>query len=214
MASFKDGLFGKASGSVSNLIISSRNGKAYVRAKPEKVHNPRTPAQQATRQRLSLLSGMLRRFKAYIKAGFPNPPLGKSSRDIAYRANYSRVFTGVYPDIRLDYSQALLSSGKRGTAVLQEPKLEGAELHLKWDVQGDGRNSANSDNLRLLVFNEARDEVFMQFRAAKRGDNQLIVTLPDVLLPSAPDTQLQLWISFASIDGKQVSDSIYARIQG
>lgn len=214
MADFKDGLFGKASGSVSNLIISSRNGKPYVRAKPEKVHNPRTPAQQANRQRLSLLSGMLRRFKPYIKAGFPKPPQGKSSRDVAYRANYPLVFTGTFPDIRLDYSRALLSSGKRCTAVLKEHTLEGAELHVKWDVPVNGSKAAASDILRLLVFNEAKDEVLILLSAAKRGDKQLIVPLPDDLLPSAPDTLLHLWISFASKDGKQVSDSIYARIQG
>lgn len=210
MADFDEGLFGKVKGSIANVVISSRNGKPYIRAKPEQVSNPRTAKQQATRMRLSLLSGMLRRFKGYIKAGFTHPPKGKSSRDVAYRANYPLVFSGEYPDIRLDYSRAVLSQGRRAAADITSCHHENGRLQLSWKTQDETAGHAPDDVLRLLVFNEARDEVFIQLQAGQRRNGQIELILPDAIQPATPEQHLHVWISFASPGLKKVSDSVYA----
>lgn len=213
MADFDKGLFGKVKGSIANVVISSRNGKPYIRAKPEQVRNPRTARQQANRMRLSLLSGMLRRFKSYIKVGFPHPPVGKSSRDVAYRTNFPLVFSGEYPDIRLDYSQAVLSQGRRLAAEITRGRLENDRLQLSWKTPAGRSGQAPDDILRLLVFNEAQDEVFIQLQAAQRGNEQIELILPDAVRPVPGEQGLHVWISFSTPGLKQVSDSVYVRLE-
>ncbi|MEX0686941.1 MAG: DUF6266 family protein [Balneolales bacterium] len=211
MATFKDGIFGPASGSVGNVILSHRNGKPYIRSKPDKIHNPQTPRQLASRKKLSLMSAMLSTFKPFIRAGFTELPKGLSTRDVAYSANSKRVFTGEYPDINIDYSKVLVSGGTLTSASGAGVALDGNILKFTWDsVPQPGKPSGDHDMAMVLVYHDKIDSVEYSLRAAERRSGQFELEIPQNMA-SLPDS-LHTWISFTSADGRRTSDSEYLQV--
>lgn len=52
MVCIQNGLFSSVKGRLRGLVFFTRAGRAYVRSRPEKVRNPRTPLQQQQRDRM------------------------------------------------------------------------------------------------------------------------------------------------------------------
>ncbi|MEX0686948.1 MAG: DUF6266 family protein [Balneolales bacterium] len=212
MARLKDGILGPASGSVNNVVFSSRNGKPYIRSKPDKVSNPQTPAQQANRMKLGLLSGMLARFKPFIRVGFIDLPPGKSSRDVAYSANSKHVFTGEYPDIAIDYTRAMVSGGPLAPATDAVLSLNGQTLTFTWNPQPSTDMKFNNQDIAMvLLYHASSDTVDYSLRAAERRTGQCEMEISPEMA-SFPDS-LHAWISFISSDGKRVSDSVHLGLE-
>lgn len=207
MAKLKDGIFGPASGSIGNVIISSRNGVPYIRSKPAKVHNPRTPKQLAAREKLTLLNRILCKLKPVIAVGFPDRPAGKSARDAAYSENYPKAFMGTYPDIALNYPLLTVSKGKLAPAEGVSSNLEGDKLSVTWKNSSDG---ANHDLAILAAYNAAADQIAYNLRAAERRTGQARLDLPESMTRDQSD--LHCWIFFTSPDGGRCSESIYVRV--
>ncbi|MEX0773893.1 MAG: DUF6266 family protein [Balneolales bacterium] len=208
MAKFKDGIFGPASGSVSNLILSHRRGKPYLKSKPDKVHNPQTQKQMASRKKLSMMARLLGTFKPFIRAGFTELPDGLSSRDVAYSANSKRIFTGEYPDIKIDYAKVLVSEGSLEPANGAGVELNGPVLTFTWDPDSHtDKPFSNHEIAMVLVYDAGADSIVYSLRASERRSVQFDFEIPTGMA-SSPDT-LHAWISFASPDGKRVSDSVY-----
>ena len=204
MAKLKDGIFGPASGSVGNVIISSRNGVPYIRSKPAKVRNPRTPKQLEARLKLSLLNKLLSRLKPVLPVGFPVLPPGKSARDVAYSINYPKVFKGEYPNVEPDYSKLSISSGRLPVADNISSTLSDSQIKVTWQ---NGSGERNHDLVMLVAYNPDVDQLEYSLRAAERRSEQAALSLPDDML--SPPANLHCWISFISPDGRMCSDSVY-----
>lgn len=200
MAKFKDGLFGPVSGKIDNLILSSRNGKPYVRSRPAQVSNPRSPKQLANRKKLSLLSGFLKQAKTMIAAGFPAPPEGKSSRDAAYSANYPTAFKGEYPSITLNYAGLIVSKGNKPLPQNIAISVHDTGLTLSWETTETGF-------LRIFILREQDQAGFTSLRNIELAACQADLALPAgfILEPQ----KVHLWISAASYSGTSVSVSHY-----
>lgn len=202
MAKLKDGIFGPASGSVGNVIIAMRNGVPYIRSKPAKVHNPRTPKQLAVRMKLSLLNRVLCNLKPVINVGFPDPPGGKTSRDIAYSVNYPVVFKGEYPDIEIRFDSLRISSGTLSPAEEVTANLSDDQLSVSWGTKTGG---TKHDLAMLVVYNSLSGQSFYSLRAAERQAGWANLEVPQNI--SDDLSHLHGWIAFVSPDGKKCSES-------
>ncbi|MEX1136276.1 MAG: DUF6266 family protein [Balneolales bacterium] len=213
MAKLKNGIFGPGSGSIGNVVLSSRNGKPYIKSKPDKVKNPQTPKQQAARMKLSLLSEMLGTFKPFIRAGFANVPAGLSTRDVAYSANSKRIFNGEYPNIEIDFSSFLVSSGSLEPANEASAALNGQVLAFTWDPNSNtGKPFSNHDIAMVLVYDAKDDFVVYSLRATERRTGQFNFEIPPGMASSSET--LHTWICFVSADGRQSSESTYLAVGG
>jgi hypothetical protein len=213
MARTKKGILGdQIAGSLSTLVFSSRNGIPYIRTKPANYRDAKTPKQLANRMRLGLLSGLLKTFKPVIQIGFNNPPLGKSSRDIAYSTNSKEVIKGSYPDMYIDYSAFVISIGNGSPISEVEANLIKNEIHISWNASAKLSEAGSpNDRLMAVTFNSTNNTLNMNQFVGKRVDAQAIIALTNSELKkhTTQTPALHLWLSFISPDGQTLSESRY-----
>ncbi len=233
MAKPKKGILdNNISGSIGNVVFSSRNGVPYIRAKPAQYRDAKSPAQLQSRMRLSLISGLLKRFKAVISMGFRNPPPGKSSRDVAFKTNSLEVIVGEYPDLKINYSAFKISAGSLHPPLEVSAVNVADKLEVAWSpdraVQGAG---SSSDRLMLILYDQLSDSLFSEQFIAKRSEGHVSLLLPEWFTktnhdsasatdsddsssssPETNKTHTHLWLYFISPDGQQLSDSTYVAL--
>lgn len=229
MAKPKKGILdNQISGSIGNVVFSSRNGVPYMRAKPAQYRDARTPAQLSSRKRLSMISGLLKTFKPVIAIGFRNTPPGKSARDVAYKTNAPHIISGEYPDLSINYTAFKISAGSLASPADAAATLSGNVLEVSWNAELPNRNQRDGspgDRLMLVLYNEHTHTLLNEPFISRRSDGTLTLDLPDSLTRSLPEagqehtnpesgrlTHLHLWLCFISADGEQLSDSVYVEI--
>jgi len=204
MARLKKGLFNTPEGQVGNVVFSSRNGVPYVRTRPSRYKDAKTPAQLASRARLSMLSRLLSGLKPAINMGFRDTPPGKSSRDVAYRANSKSAIKGEWPDLYVDYPSVIVSQGDLSPADEASVARNGNTLACTWTSP---EKAAPYDRALLTIYDPEISSVLTEPFVAKRADEKADFTLPG---RGFGDGELHVWLSFLSPDGHGVSPSVYA----
>jgi len=207
MARLKKGLFDAPIGRAGNVVFSSRNGVPYVRARPSQYKDAKTPAQLASRARLSLISRLLSDLKPAISLGFRDMPPGKSSRDVAYRNNYPQAIKGEWPDLSVDYPSVIVSHGPLAPADEASIARDGNTLTCTWTSPG---KADPADRTLLTLYNPETGVVITDQFLAKRSDEKAVLTLPERFPPAK---ELHGWLSFISSDGKRISSSVYAEVK-
>ncbi|MCC5935605.1 MAG: hypothetical protein JJU35_15260 [Balneolales bacterium] len=207
MARIKKGIFDPPQGSLGNLVFSSRNGVPYVRTKPETYRDAKTPAQQAARARLSLVSSLLRQLKPMLRSGFPETPPGKSSRDLAHRLNAARALRGTWPDLAIDYPNVLVSHGSLAPGSLRSSKLlPDGSLEISWAPSDTAvRMQHGSDRVMVTLLNPEQNQLCFYAGAGMRQDQATTIRVPETL-----SGDFHAWLSFASSCGRFASESCYA----
>lgn len=207
MARIKKGIFDQPQGSLANLVFSSRNGVPYVRTKPERYRDANTPAQQAARARLSLISSLLRQLKPMLRSGFPETPSGKSSRDLAHRLNAGRALRGHWPDLAIDYPNVLVSHGSLLACSLHDVSLQpDGMLTLSWDTPDTAiGKQQGSDRVMITLLSPEPNQLCFYAGAGTRQERHTAVRVPDTFIGD-----FHAWLSFASNCGRYASESCYA----
>ncbi len=218
MARSKKGILDNdISGSVANVVYSSRNGKPYIRAKPAQYRDRKSPAQLASRMKLSMLSGLIKTFKPALDIGFKETPVGKSPRDVAYRANAKDVIRGEYPEMYIHYPEFKVSAGTLDGPQSCETVWNENTLEISWDAARPERGHGDaSDRLMLVLYEENKGSLFTEQFISRRSEGQLILELDQRFLQTqsndSTQPKLHLWLSFTSADARQISDSTYVKI--
>ena len=156
MAIFKKNNFRILTGLIGPMIVSTWKGIIYTRARPRKteVKKKGTPGQIAARGRFGYLVHFLRPFHSYLMIGFSNKAVGKTEINAAFTSNYRRTLTGVYPDLSIDYSQLLLSTGKLPGLfeVSLSCNAEGL-MEMSWKAEAN-QPGKYDDHLLLVIYSE------------------------------------------------------------
>ncbi|MCH8569723.1 MAG: DUF6266 family protein [Balneolales bacterium] len=242
MARLKNGILDNhITGSIQNVVFSSRNGKPYMRSKPAQYRDKKSPAQLASRMKLSQLSKLLKTFKPALDIGFKHTPLGKSSRDVAFRANSQKVIQGNYPDMYICLPELKVSAGTLNAPLnCKAHKNDNSNsIVISWDAERPKRgNGADSDRLLLLMYSEYSNSLLVESFIGRRKDGQLIFEIDPGFLDKSSKNKtynipfssgsisddeetgkqsqvngLHVWLSFISVDGQQISDSSYVVVE-
>lgn len=206
MAKPKDGVFGKLSGKVGNLVFSSWRGIPYIRAKSSKpVSN--TPAQQTQRSKFGLVVSFVGHILPVIKAGFKQGSKDMPERNAAISYLMKNAVRGKKPDIRIDYAAVLV--GRGNLPVPQEATAERTsdnQLAFQWHYNAElSVKRASDEVLALAYFPEVQQGVWSTGDLAVRADGELTLALPE----SAAEKPMHVYLAFAAADGSDASDSVY-----
>ncbi len=173
---------------VIHYVVSQR---VLVRARPSRVRNPRTNAQQANRSKMALASRFLAPLQAFAIHGFtpgerPNGrPVGAYHVALGHLLNNAMRREG--GQWRVDYKHVELAAGQSLRDFPLRVKRDGRVLRLSWAVglpEGTRR-------IRLALHNAKRGEsLCLEVNAPRRGKPV------EVILPKGMRTRdLHFWWS-------------------
>ena len=172
MAELKNGLLNGGSGKIGNLITYQRNGKYFVRSRPEKVKQPNSVAQLAARQRFSLVHSVLSKLKEVLRYGFATDGTERPAYSAAVSYNLKQATAGTYPNQYIDYSCLGIFYGKRALPEQIQMEYSDKILCISWLHNASSSYYAN-DRASLVLL--SADKKWMDYRldAAKRKEGLL-----------------------------------------
>jgi hypothetical protein len=158
MSKFPQNMNGGSRGRLGNVIFSSWKGIEYVRSKPEKVYNPRTPAQVAQRTKFSMINSIITPLIPFIRIGFSGYAERMSAYNAAISYNLQQAITGnpLYPEIdfeKLTFSRGLYPGVAEATCNL----IGKHSLQFTWDAESIAPGSDSNDRILAIVYNQTKN---------------------------------------------------------
>jgi len=177
------------------------------------MNQPDSPAQMAQRMKMKKTMGFLHPLKEFIRLGFGAYAEYKSAFNVALSYNIKNAMTGEYPDIKIDYSKALVSMGTLpGASQTKVSIYEPGKIKIEWNPQSDKPNTHSYDQGIIVIYNTTIQQVFYIIEATKRDNGIAIITLPD----NYQSHELQCYLVFArkelllgSLSENNISNSCY-----
>ncbi|MRT93444.1 DUF6266 family protein [Ancylomarina sp. 16SWW S1-10-2] len=150
MASIKDKLI---SGLVGPVIISHRYGKSYIRSKPIKVKNPRTPGQVIQRSKFKSASQFVSRNLDELIRPYWNPEGRRnamSGQNLFCKLNTHAFNSNGFPDI----TRLKLTTGDLGEVNgLRVEKAGDNIIRFKWNNNSRDKKTSEENQFKLFGMN-------------------------------------------------------------
>jgi hypothetical protein len=208
MARF-NGLFEGFTGKLGNLVSYKLKGKQVIRLIGRTIKAP-TTAQLVTRQKMALVNGFLKTIVPVINLGYEFEVMGTDRNPYNAAVSYhtKHAMQGVYPNLSLDYSRALISTGPLEPAVNPAVALAGNVLEFTWAVAADMDWDIKNDRSMLLVCCPELQDATYILSGARRSTGKDESELPAEYLGK----ELNAYIAFAADDRQSVSDSVWVTL--
>ncbi|MES2454998.1 MAG: DUF6266 family protein [Bacteroidota bacterium] len=207
MAILKNGLFGSISGKLGNTVTYDLKGKTVVRIIGKKSTKPPTVAQLANWQGMAVVNKFLKQVKLFIDVGFNVVAMAEQMypQNKAVSVIKGMALTGVYPNIELDFSKVLLSTGDLPGLLNVAAVPESNGIRFTWDPQEwIGWPYAN-DQVMLMAFMPDTGSANFVLSGAPRRMGYDFLEFPPALLTE----RMELYISVVSDNRKRSSVSQY-----
>lgn len=198
------GPLGAFSGKVGSIIGSVVKGRNIITSLHTKSSKAPTKAQDDQRKKFGLVTAFLSYFSDLIEIGFGNYSTVGSAMNAAVAYNLKHAITGSFS---INYAELSFSRGKlTGPKNSAVEALPDAKLRFTWTANSAALKLTDpTDQLLILVYNPARDEVTTGINVAVRSMLTYTLQLPD----DFSGGEVYCYMAFAGIDGR-VSNSIYA----
>lgn len=205
MAKLPLGILGPISGKMGAVIaVRGKNGN-YVYPAPEPRKDNPSPAQQAQRDKMKIVSAFLFPMRklvpiTFYQKGDTGIPWSKA---VSY--NMSNAVYAIGNEQKIRYSAALVSQGKLPVALSAVAKVTTPGfITYNWVEDLRFARAKPSDRAVLIVYCEALGQciysVGTTYRAAEAGT---------IEVSAFTGQTVQTWMAFVSRDGQQVSNSVY-----
>lgn len=199
-------MFGTIIGSMGNVTAYMLNGQNVTRLKARKISHF-SKNQLANQQEMKVVNEFFYFMTDFLKAGFGLAAQGttKNYHNLATSYNKKNALKGVYPNIEMDYTKALLSTGDLLEA--QNPVVEAVPEGLKfnWDLP-EVNSRSGEDQVMILAYGTVSKKVQSISYGPKRSAGEAILQLP----PKMQQEPVETYISFVSADRQSISNSSYA----
>lgn len=207
MAIVKESPIGVVSGKLGQIAGGKWKGINYLRVIPASIANPRTDKQLTVRQKFSVTTRFIKATRQFLKIGFKNLAVEMTPANAAFRYNINNALQGTYPNISIDYPNALVSSGEVAPALNQATaSTVAATVQFSWDNNTDEVNAAATDQTLLLVYNPVKKQSVSFINHTTRADGTQSVIVPN----SFSGDLVHCYIAFTDKDTIDVSNSKYA----
>lgn len=201
------GLFGAISGKLGPIVGGVWKGIPYLRMAPEKKKGKkdRSDAQIANEQKMTFLNNVLVPFHPFIAVGFQEQAIHKTALSAAYSRNYHQALIGEYPDLEIDYTKFMISSGILPGLHNPGIQLIGTDvLLLSWAQSLSGKVRFD-DQVMLVLYSRELHTVQGTLGAAIRRDLHYEMRLAGELIGQS----LDVYVALTSFDRRKISDSVY-----
>lgn len=207
MAKLINGILGPIIGNLGPITGSTWKNIAYIKERPAKGNKKqkRSAAQDAVLQKFRFIQHFLVPFRPYLNVGFARMAKDKTEINAAFSFNYKTAFTGTWPDIKVDYANLKLSSGKlSGLYGLQLERTAALHLELTWEKTVVGKASPD-DQLILAVYSPELKMTDGFIGGVKRNALHCSFDLNSRFVKQ----ELEVYLSMISASRKSISESIY-----
>lgn len=206
MGIIKQGILGGFSGKVGSVVGGSWKGIDYMRGIAASVANPQTTPQLAQRQKFSLIMGFLQPLAEFLKTGFKSFAIKMTGVNAAMGYNLRNAITGTYPDLAINYANALVARGNLAGSLNQTAAAGAAgAVVFTWEDNSEEIGASATDKALLVVYNPAKHQAVTANGLTERSTGTETVTVPD----SFSGDTVQCYMAFLSEEG-EVSRSGFA----
>lgn len=206
MGKISQGVLGGFSGKVGNVVGGTWKGIDYMRIKPSNVSNPRSAGQVDQRSKFSTTLRFLQTMTDFLRVGFKLYANKKTQFNAAMSYNLNNAMTGTYPNLMIDYSNALVSRGGLTGAANGAASSSGGAVDFTWDDNSGSGSAFATDTALLVVYNPDKQESVYTIAGADRTTGMESLAVPAEFVGD----EVHAFIGFISEDGKQVANSVYA----
>ena len=205
MGKLIQGINGPFTGSVGPVIGTSWMGMPVIKSRPKRRKGKFSPAELAQQAKFKKMSRFLSPVMSLLNVTFKPLAVRMTGFNKGYSYNVKNAFTGVYPDLAIDYSMVLLSRGDLPNAGLPAAaSVTTGNLDFTWtDNSGKGK-ARGTDRAFVAAYCEERNYWIYQLDVADRIAGAYTLVVKD--FSGAPAFA---YIGFISADGKEVSDTVY-----
>lgn len=206
MGKISQGVLGGFSGKIGNVIGGSWKGIDYMRIKPSSVANPRSVGQVDQRTKFTAALQFLQPLKDFVKVGYKSYANKMTEFNSAMSYTLNNAITGISPDFIVDYSSALLSRGSLPGALNPAvSSTDAGEVTLVWTDNTLNGTAAATDKSLIALYNPNKGEAILTLEGGARSVGQQALVVPD----NYSGDDLEVYISFQSLNSSLVSNSIY-----
>lgn len=206
MAIVQNPITGRTSGKYATAVFAKQFGKNTMRSKADKVHNPKTLAQQEQRAKFSLMVEHARTYMDFIRKGFKQSAVGMSQFNAFMKTNILNVITGTFPSYSIDFTKLIVAKGTlTGADGATATAIAGKKITVAWTDNSGTGDALATDRAMILILNKTSKKVVQDVTTKTRFDATMQLTVP------APwvGQQVYVFISFANEAGNRVADSTY-----
>ncbi|HMI02180.1 MAG TPA: DUF6266 family protein [Pedobacter sp.] len=212
MGTLNNGPFGHINGRVGNLVSYTLKGKNVIRTAGKNAKPP-TLAKLANYQRMKVTNAFLKPTLALLNLGFAKAveDTDRSAYNEAVSYHKKHALQGVYPNISMDYSKAMLSKGNLPPAVSPALNILSNGIEFTWEMPGNIAPQCLNNRAMLLVFfpegvNATRiPRAAIELSGARRHECRDFMALTAAELGKP----FEAYIAFIADDRLNVSDSVW-----
>ncbi|MBN2638390.1 MAG: hypothetical protein JXR65_04820 [Bacteroidales bacterium] len=160
-------------GRIGNIVGCRWKDTYYIRTRPARVKHPNTERQMAQRMRFVNTQTFLKPMLSFLRLGFASYTSDKSAYNAAMSYNIKNALTGIYPDISVDASKALVSMGRLPGNVKAVVKSTGeGRIKVFWNnIEHESEGSGN-DRIILVVRGVEQPVADFKLDVARRSDGE------------------------------------------
>ena len=215
MGKLPSGPFGPMQGTTGNLTAYMLNGQNVVRINPNSNAQPRkrdSPAQLSNQQQLKVVNEFLDPILPLLKAGYSIAALNstKNYYNLALSHNKRFALKGDYPNIEIDYPNAMFSEGELLPAINPVAELVPEGIKFSWDQADGSVNSRNFDQVMVLAYGTISKRVRYIRYGVERQKGLVVLHIIDNLINEPMET----YISFINDERTAVANSMYTGLVG
>lgn len=193
-------------GKTGNNVGRKIHGSNVFSMTPHPSNKEPSEIKKTVQDSLGLVSAWLAPARALINIGFKNKTGKQSAMNAAVSANIGKVIEGVYPDIKINYSKAVFSTG--GLSLPADATMTvtvAGQIDVSWSAILENTMGSIHDQTMLLIYNEDKNEHLISFDNAIRASKIFAQPLPG----SWTGNRVHGYLFFRSPNGKQLSDTAY-----
>ena len=207
MGTYNGGLLSLVNGKIGTTVsYTTKLGYNVVREVGLRTA-PFTKAELENQKGTSLVTNFLKPVMEVIRIGFRNIPRGKYWHPYNYASSVLKLtaLKGKGKTKEIDYERVNFSIG-----VIPQPKNTKVELlnntlYFNWEADLDTDGTDPNDRVMIVAYYPETLKAVFLLSGAKRTEEKEIIRLPEFV----EHTVIETYISYVSLDGKMLSNSIY-----
>jgi hypothetical protein len=158
-------------GQIGQVVGSTWKGISVLRVLPVSRANPQTDAQMTQRQKWSVTMHFLQPLSEFLQVGFKNYAVKMTGINAAMGYNIKNALTGTYPNIAIDYPNALVSRGNLAGLLNQvAASTVAGTVHYTWDDNSSEIGASAYDKTLLVAYNPAQNQAVTVSQLAEHAD--------------------------------------------
>ena len=207
MAILKQSVIGVLSGKIGQVVGATWKGISILKVLPAKVANPKTDKQLDQRQRFAVTMAFLQPMSKFLRVSWGSFAVKMTAINAAMSYIIKNALQGTYPNIAVDYPNALVAKGSLPPALnATAASTVAATVAFTWLDNSTEAGASDTDKTLIVIYSPAKKQAVTAMGLQERLANSQAVTVPS----SFSGDLVHCYIAFETLDGSEQSNSMYA----